>query len=183
MENKQISVKKLIKEIKTSEFVLGCKMEVGYSAGLPILQIKNGILCLTVPYLKYRMTGAVDKTLVYPVRYTVTVALPGEDPVGFSDLSVNPVFEKVDFSKPVGTFRHDSIKQYSKDQYFALKDELYSLYDKTASALLYNAPYAEGDEKRMSELLRLLVEPSLLPIYRALDIDFYNKYLKEGDGK
>lgn len=183
MENKEISVKRLIKEIKTGDFVLGCRMNIGYCAGLPILQIRNGILCLMIPYLKYKMTGTVDKTLVYPIRYTVTVELPGENPVGFSDLSVDPLFEKVDFSKPVGLFRHDSIKQYSKKQFFALKDELYSLYDKTASALVYGTPYSEADEKRMGELLRLLTEPDLFPIYRALDIDFYNKYLKEGGCK
>lgn len=178
MESNVISVKKLIKEMKTDEFVLGCRMDSGYSVGLPILQIRNGILCLVLPYLRYRVTGEVDKTLVYPIRYTVTVELPGQKPVAFQDLSIISIFEKVDFTRPVGLFRHDSIKQYGKDQYFALKDELYSLYDKTANALIYETSYTWSDEKRMVELLRLLIEPSLLPMYKALDIDFYNKYLK-----
>ena len=33
----------------------------------------------------------------------------------------------------------------------------------------------------MSELFSLLLEPSLLPIYRALDADFCRKFLRRGE--
>ena len=174
---KEISLKSIIKELRTSDFVLGCRMPIGYSAGLPVLQIKNGGLCLLVPYLKYKVTGEVDKTLVFPIRYTVTVELPQGTPVAFEDLSFNARFKKVDFSRPVGLFRHDSIKQYSKQEYHALRDELLTMYDKVVDALLYSSEYAEADDIRMKELLHILPEPSLLPIYKALDSDFYAKYM------
>lgn len=48
------------------------------------------------------------------------------------------------------------------------------------NSLIYCTDYSAEDEKRMKELLQLLVEPSLLPMYKALDNDFYNKYLAKG---
>ena len=176
--NKLVSVKSIINEMKSSDFVLSCKMPMEYSYGLPILQIKNDRLCMVIPFLKYQLTGEVDKTLVYPIRYTFTVELPEKKPVAFEDLTCNYAFEKVNFSMPVGLFRHDAIKNLTKKEYNALRGELFSMYDKVVNALLYDTEYAEADENRMSELLKMLLEPSLFPIYKALDADFYNKYLK-----
>lgn len=176
MDNR-ISIEKIIKEIKTSDFVLNCKMPMGYSAGLPVLQIKNGSLCLMIPYLKYKVTGEVDKTLVFPIRYTVSLELPEQNIIGFADLSFDKNFEKLDFAKPIGLFRHNSIKAFSKAEYQSKRSELFALYNKLANALVYGEEFTDADDIKMRELLRLLVEPSLNPIYKALDKDFYNKYL------
>ena len=174
---KRVETKSIIKALKTSDFVLNCRMGMEYVTGLPILQIRNGNLCLLVPFLKYKVTGEVDKTLVYPIRYTVTVGLPGAAPAEFRDLTYDALFERVDFEKAIGTFRHESVKQYTKDEYFALKDELFSLCDKTANMLLYGDECRAEDDDRMRELFQILIEPSLLPIYKVLDRDFYHKYL------
>lgn len=176
MENK-ISVKDVLKELKTSAFVLNCEMPMGYTAGLPILQIRNEQLCLLAPFLKYRVTGQVDKTLVYPIRYTVTVVLPEKKVVDYSDLSFQAQYQNVDFTAPVGLFRHEAVKNLTKQEYQQLREELLEQYDKVANALLYGSDYCAEDEQRMRQLLRTLVEPSLLPIYKALDEDFYAKYL------
>ena len=176
MENK-ISIQSIIKELKTNDFVLNCAMPMGYVAGLPILQIANEQLCLKVPYLKYRVTGEVDKTLVYPIRYTVTLVLPEKRVSGFQDLSLDSAFAAVDFGAPIGLFRHEAIRNLNKAEYNALRDELFAQYDKVVDALLNDAEYGEDDEIRMRELLQQLLEPSLLPIYKALDADFFEKYL------
>ncbi len=175
--NKKIDTKKLLKSLKTNDFVLSCRMPMGYSYGIPVLEVRNGYLCMTVPYLKYHVTGEVDKTLVYPARNTITISLPDEKIVAFEDLRFNPRFAKVNFSMPVGLFRPDKLKEINKKQYEALKNELYSLYDKLIDALINDKPFSEEDNARLGELLKLLVEPCLYPIYRALDLDFYNKYL------
>lgn len=175
--DKQISIKKIIKELRTSDFHLNCQMPMDYSSGFPIMQINNGSLCLLIPYLKYKPTGVVDQTLVYPIRFTITIELPQARVVKFEDLSFHPQFGKIDFNSPIGQFRHDAIKQYNKKEYFDLRDELYSLYDRVAEFLLYRADYNAVDEERTRELLMLLVEPSELPIYEILDKDFYEKYL------
>lgn len=175
-----ISMERIMKDLKTSDFFLQCRIPIGYSSGFPVLQIKNESLCVTVPYLQYRTTGEVDKTLVFPIRYGITLELPTEKVIGFEDYEYNSSFGNVDFDKPVGYFRHDALKQYNKTQYRKLRKELMGEYDKVANAILSNEPYSATDEKRMAELLQLLVEPSLLLFYRALDVDFYQKYLEEG---
>lgn len=172
-----ISMEQIIKNLKTSEFFLQCRIPMGYSSGFPILQIKNGSLCVTVPYLKYRTTGEVDKTLVFPIRYGISLELLTEKVIGFEDYEYKSSFVNIDFDKPVGYFRHDAVKQYNKTQYKQLRRELMGEYDKVANVLLGNAAYNIADEKRMAELLQLLAEPSLLPFYRVIDADFYNKYL------
>ncbi len=176
MENK-ISLKSFLKEFKTSRFVLECEMPMGYTEGFPILSIKNGYLCMTVPFLKYQSTGVVDQTMVFPIRYVVTVSLPDMKAVGYEDLLFNTAFEKVDFSKPIGLFRHKAISGMDKKEYKSKRDELISLYERLANALIFGTPYTDKDESNMSELLKMLLEPSLFPIYMTLDKDFYNKFL------
>ena len=172
-----ISVKDILNQVKTSTFVLSCEMPLGYVTGMPILQIKNEQLCLLIPFMRYRVTGQVDKTLVFPIRYTVTMVLPEQKMVNFADLSFQSQYQNVDFNAPVGYFRHEAIQHLNKQEYMALRDELMTQYDKVIGTLLYNEAYSEEDEQRMRELLTMLTEPSLLPIYKALDESFYNKYL------
>lgn len=174
---KKISVKELIKEVKTGPFLLYCEMPMGYAEGLPVLQIRNGQLCLAIPFLRYQMTGQTDKTLVYPIRFVVTVLLPEGKVVGYQDLKVAPQFEKVDFTKPVGLFRHEAVKHMTKTEYTRKRKELLGMYDKVINALLYGEAYTQEDEAAMRQLLQIMVEPSQLPIYKALDEDFYTKYL------
>ena len=177
MKNR-ISISEVIKKIKTRGFFLNCEMPLGYTAGFPVLQIKNDNLCLLVPYVRYQTTGEVDKTLVFPIRYTICLELPTEKIVGFENLEYNPAFKKIDFMKPVGYFRHESIKCYNKKQYRDLYGELMEQYDKVANSLLYGTEYSASDEKRMCELIQLLVEPSLAPIYSVMDADLYQKYFE-----
>ena len=118
-----------------------------------------------------------DKTQVYPIRFALTLVLPEKRMVEYKDLSVTPGFETVRYDTPVGYFRHEAIRDMSKAQYNAARAELFAEYDKVANALLYDAPYTEEDEAKMRSLLQKLCEPSLLPFYKALDGDFYNKYL------
>lgn len=175
--DKKICVKEILREVKTSPFLLYCEMPMGYVEGLPILQIRNGNLCLLIPFLRYQITGEVDKTLVYPIRFAVTVLLPEGKVMGYQDLKIHPQFAKVDFTKPVGLFRHEAIKGFTKSEYAKKREELLGMYDKVANALLYGGEYTEEDEEAMRKLLQIMVEPSQLPIYKALDEDFYEKYL------
>ena len=173
----RIKIEKTLKQLKTSEFTLNCKMDMGYNVGYPILQIKNDSLCMMVPFVKYKVTGKVDKTLVYPIRYTITVELPEEKIVEFSNLEYKKKFRKIDFDKPVGLFRHDSIKDLTKAEYQKKRKELYSYYDKLANSLIYGSDFTQEDEQKMKELLQLLVEPSLYKMYQVLDKNFYNRFL------
>lgn len=176
MENK-CSVEKILNEWKTNPLFLNLQLPLGYTAGIPLLQIRNEQLCLQIPYLKYRVTGVADKTLVYPIRYVVTLVLPEKKLVDFQDLSFQAQFGKVDFNAPVGLFRHEAVRHMSKSEYWDTRKELLAHYDKVIQALLYGADYTPEEEAQMRTLLRTMVEPSQWPIYKALDEDFYNKYL------
>lgn len=171
------NIASVLQSLKTDPFVLHAEMPMSYVTGLPILQILNDQLCLCVPFLQYRPTGQVDRTLVYPIRYTVTISVPEFKPLAFMDLAIDPRFGNVDFNKPVGTFRHDAIKHLNKKEYDAQRKALLQQYDKVIRALLLGEAYDEKDEETMCRLMQMLAEPGLYPIYRALDEDFYNKYL------
>lgn len=175
-----VSIDQVKKNMKSNAFFLNCKIPMGYTAGFPILQIKNDSLCITFPYLRYQTTGVVDKTLVYPMRYLISMELPTEKIISFENLEYNEKFRNIDFRKPVGYFRHEEIRRFNKAEYKSLYDELMCEYDKVINSLIFGVDYGAEDEKRMKELLQLLVEPSLLPMYKALDNDFYNKYLAKG---
>ena len=86
---KDFSIEAVIKSLKTNKFIQYSNFELGYVPGLPILSIMNGNLCMKVPYIKYKITGEVDKTYVYPTRYVVTVSLPDGTIAGLEDLSYN----------------------------------------------------------------------------------------------
>lgn len=176
MDNK-LCVKDILKDLKSNDYVIHCGMPLGYVEGLPTLQIKNDQLCLQIPFLRYQLTGQVDKTLVYPIRFVLTISLPERNLVSYCDLSFNSRFRNVDFSAPVGLFRHEAIKNLTKNEYRKMREELLEQYDKVADSLLNGTQYTAEDEEKMRRLLNTLIEPSLLPIYKVLDEDFYNKYL------
>lgn len=177
--NIEFSTEALIKKLKTNAFILNSSMPMGYVPGLPILCILNGNLCMKVPFLKYKVTGEVDKTFVYPVKYVATITLPEEQIVAFEDLYFRDSFAKVIFSNPVGVFRHEAIKNLDKQAYDNLRSKLYAEYDKIVTSLASGQPYPASDEAEFKHLFNLLIEPSLRPFYKAIDLSFAKKYIKE----
>lgn len=179
--NSKFSTEALIKHLKTNAFIQNSSMPMGYVPGLPILCILNGNLCMKVPYLKYKVTGEVDKTYVYPVRYVATIIVPEGQVVSFEDLSLNEAFAQVNFSDPVGIFRHEAIKDLDKAAYNSLRKTLYGLYDKMIEGLTSTATeelhFKDAEERQFKRLFNVILEPSLRPFYKAIDINFSNKYI------
>ncbi len=172
-----ISVKTLLRQIRCSEFVNACQMPMGYVEGYPMFHRVNGKVYLVVPFLRFKVTGEVDKTLVYPIRYTVTAELPTGRIASFQDLAADSRFRKVDFDKPIGLFRHDAIKDLTKQEFAAVKEELYGAYDAVISSLLAGQEPAQEAVEAMAKLLSRLAEPCEKPIYQALDSNFCAKFL------
>lgn len=177
--NNSFSTEALLKKLKTHPFILNSSMPMGYVPGLPVLCILNGNLCMKVPFLKYKITGEVDKTFVYPTRYLATVTIPEEQIVAFEDLALQEAFAKVTFSDPVGTFRHEAIKHLDKTAYHHLRSALFEEYDKIVNSLTLGQPYSSKDEINFKHLFNTLLEPSLRPFYKAIDSSFANKYITE----
>ena len=177
--NIEFSTEALIKKLKTNAFILNSSMPMGYVPGLPILCILNGNLCMKIPFLKYKVTGEIDKTFVYPTRYVATVTVPEEQVVAFEDLSLLDSFAQVSFSEPIGTFRHEAVKDLDKPAYDNLRSTLYEEYDKIVESLINRKEYSTNDETKFRSLLNTILEPSLRPFYKAIDKDFANKYIIE----
>jgi len=170
-----INIAKFIKAEKRGEFHLGCALPMGYIAGLPTIGVVAGKPYLKIPFLKYKITGEVDKTLVFPVKYVLTYSLPDLKPVSFEDLAYNRAFRKVDFAKPIGLFRHDAVKNLSKAEYTQKREELFSMYDNMIKAMLTKSQYA--DMGKFKKLFNMMIEPSVKPIYKAIDKIFYDNFL------
>ena len=84
------------------------------------------------------------------------------------------------FSDPIGTFRHDAIKDYDKKAYDNLRSTLYKEYDKIVDSLVNGGNgYSANDEIQFRTLFNTIIEPSLRPFYKAIDKDFAKKYIIE----
>lgn len=178
--NKIFSTEALIHSLKSNKLILHSNIPMGYVPGLPIISILNGNLCMKVPYLKYKVTGELDKTFVYPIKFIVTISIPEETIIGIEDLSFNESFCNVEFQNPVGTFRHEAIKNLNKEAYENLRKSLYVEYDKIINYLTGYKGYTFTDENHFKSLFNVILEPSLYPFYRAIDSNFTNKYLISG---
>ena len=152
---------------------------MGYVPGLPTLCILNGNLCMKIPFLKYKVTGEVDNTLVYPIKYVATVMVPQNVVASFEDLALQSAFARVNFSTPVGTFRHEKIKNLDKTAYKEKRSELYAQYDKIVNFLITDSVYSIEDERVFKTMFNTLLEPSLQPFYKVIDPEFYNKYISK----
>lgn len=173
----KFSTEKFLNEFKNSKPVQAI-VPLGYVPNLPIVTSVNGELCMRVPLMRYKVTGVVDKTLVYPVKYVFTVTIPEGTVINYEDLTYNVKFVNVDFSKPVGTFRHDAVKGLNKEEYAALRSKLFAEYDKMIDFLADNAEYTENDKEAFIALLNRVLEPSLKPLYFAIDNNFANRFIK-----
>ncbi|MBR5640292.1 MAG: hypothetical protein IKW83_11285 [Muribaculaceae bacterium] len=173
----KFSTEKFLNEFKNSKPVQAI-IPLGYVPNLPIITSVNGQLCIHVPLMRYMVTGVVDKTLVFPVRYVFTVTIPEGAVISYEDLAYNGKFVNVDFSKPVGTFRHDAVKNLNKDEYAAVRSKLFAEYDKMIDFLANSAEYAETDKQVFMALLNQVLEPSLKPFYHAIDSNFAKRFIK-----
>ena len=171
----KFSTEKFLHEFRSSNAAQAL-IPMGYVPNLPIITSSNGVLCMCVPFMKYKVTGVVDQTLVFPLQYVFTVTIPNGAVVNFEDLAYNKVFTNVDFNKPVGTFRHDAVKHLNKAEYAALRSKLFAEYDKLIDFLANNAEYTESDKQEFITLLNQVLEPSLKPFYHALDKSFAKRF-------
>ena len=167
----------ILKSLKTNEFLSHSTISLGYTPGLPMAANLNGTPCLVVPFLKYQMTGKVDATQVFAPRYVAIVEVKHGTVVGFSDLTFDKRFGKVDFNKPVGLFRHAAIHHLNKKEYDNLRNKLYDMLDTLCLSMEKKGEFDEMDTQRLSKLFVMLLEPSVKPFYHAIDKTFFESYI------
>ena len=173
-----MKTKEILKNLKTNEFLLNSNIPMGYTPGIPMLSLHNGEPCLVIPFLKYQMTGEIDKTRVFAPRFVVTVVMNEGKVVKYEDLMYDSRFEEVDFKKPVGLFRHSSISHLKKDDYRKMRNEIYSLLDALGDSIIGKMEFDEMDAMKFNKLFSVLLEPSMKPFYHAIDKSFFETYIK-----
>ena len=177
--NKKFSTQELLKSLKTNDFVLHSGLPMGYVPGLPLVCILNGNLCMKVPFLKYQLTGKVDQTLVFPIKYVATVIIPEEKIVSWEDLEFHAGFARVSFAEPAGLFRHDAVKHMSKTEYNKTRTALFTEYDTMIDSLISEDEYSSDHEQLFTKLFNTLLEPSLRPFYHMIDTDFSHHFIEK----
>lgn len=173
-----MKTEEILKSLKTNEFLLNSNIPMGYTPGIPMLSLRNGEPCIVIPYLKYQMTGEIDKTRVFAPRFVVTVVMNEGKIVKYEDLLFDSRFEEVDFSKPVGLFRHSSIRHLKKDDYKKMRNEIYVLLDALSDSMTGKMEFDEMDGMKLNKLFSILLEPSMKPFYHAIDKTFFETYIK-----
>ena len=172
------SITHLYDELK-SRVEVQALIPMGYVPGMPIIAILNDQLVAKVPFLRYKATGEIDRTLVFPIKYMLEYLVPEGQVVGFKDLSIDPNYVDCNFEKVIGFFRHESVKHMDKNSFLAFKRDTLSLYDKLVSYLIdENDSYCQDEDKSLASNLQTIIEPFVIKQYALLDNDFYNKYLK-----
>lgn len=146
-----------------------------FGVGWPILSIKSDNLCVTFPFFK-SVLQPDDKTMLYPIAFTLTALWPTGLIVGFSNLKYDDIYMDIDITKPVGTFRHDAIKHLDKEAYIQKREELYRQYDTLIQSLYNDEPYNPDLEREFRENLNMMMEPSLAKYYQLIDPQFFNRF-------
>lgn len=143
-----------------------------------MLSLCNGGPCLVIPFLKYQLTGEIDKTRVFAPRFVVTVVVNDGKVVKYEDLMYDSRFEEVDFRKPVGLFRHSSVRHLKKEDYNKMRNEIYALLDALSDSMIGKMEFDEMDAMKLNKLFSVLLEPSMKPFYHAIDKTFFETYIK-----
>lgn len=173
-----ISIKEMLHIINCSGAVRS-SVPMGMGAGLPMLEIAGGRLLVSVFYYK-SIPKPNDKTELYAPHNIITVSCPDGRLVSFRTLPYETKYADLDFSKPVGTFRHKAIQHLDHKGYVEKKNELYALLDKQIAYIAgQDGVFTAEDRGKLRELYGILCEPSLRMFYRDISPKFYDDYFTE----
>jgi hypothetical protein len=145
--------------------------------GWPIPLRKEGKIYVTLPFFGFSPTAAAGKTQLYPPLAIATLDWSNQLLVEYVNLRFRPPAPELDWTKQVGTFPHPAVSQITVAQYRQLRQELLTMYDQMFDLLGQNNPLAPEWSQRFAELLNTLVEPPLIPYYRALNPKFFARFL------
>jgi len=150
-------------------------MEAGI--GWPIPLRREGAVFVTLPLFGFGVARSEGKRIeIHPPFASLTLAWSTKRPTKYVDFAFERPWPKPP-AGPVGIFPHESIATLSVGEYRERRSELLALYDELCGVLSGTGSFPADRSARFSELLRLLVEPSLRPYYRALGPSFFDRFL------
>lgn len=170
-------IKDFLKKINCSPAVRSY-VGMGRGASYPVLSIVGDRLLVTVFYYRV-LPRKNDQSLIMPPEYVLTFDYPSCKLASFEAVRMTARGQKINFDKPVGTFRHDAIKHLDRGAYQAKRNELYSSLDKLIASIGGEGEFGDADEKGLRALYQMLAEPSLYPAYRSCAPAFFARFIEE----
>lgn len=175
MNPENFSTYKMVSEFNRSDFRRKAIPQNLFS-GWPCIHTVGKTLCLTIPY--YARTVANERVALYPIFCSVTIPVNNPDRImDFTIYAHQRLWSDIDFSKPVGYFKHEALSDVkTKGEYNTLVEALFGYYDKMILAVLSRKPFEE--EEQMTELFTKLMEPGQYPQYLRLNKKFYSHFCR-----
>ena len=145
--------------------------------GWPYPVRKGGKVYVTLPFFGCPRTANQKETPLYPPFATITAGWNTGLVVEYENLRFRNPWPEGRWDEQVGTFPHPAVAGLTVGDYKAKRAELFAMYDELFDTLEAGGEFADGWIGRFEALLRLLVEPSLEPYYRALAPKFFDRFL------
>ena len=172
-----LSIQEFLKKINTGSAVRE-NIPMGLGMGFPVLNITGDRLLVSVFYYR-SVLRPNDQTLLMPPEYKLTLDYPSGKLTSFENLRLDPRYAKVNFDKPLGTFRHAAIKHLDRDGYMKAKEDLYNTLNLLIAYLGDEGEFTQQDEEKLARLYGMMAEPSLYPFYKAISPQFFTRYIEK----
>jgi hypothetical protein len=145
--------------------------------GWPLPQRKASRLLVVWPFYGMTRPAAGQKTDVFPIFATVTVAWATKIVVEYVDLQYSGACPRLDPPVPVGQFPHPALSGLSVGEYRQGRARLLALYDQLFDVLEAGGEFDPRFLAEFGGLLTRYLEPGLEPQYRALAGPFVARFL------
>ena len=145
--------------------------------GWPFPVRKNGRVYVSIPFFGCPRTAGQKENPLYPPFAVITAQWSNGLVVEYLNLRFRNPWPEGKWDEQVGTFPHAAVAGLSVSEYTAKREELFAMYDELFDTLEKGGEFNEDWTTRFESLLRLLLEPSLEPYYRALAPKFFDRFL------
>ena len=153
-------------------------MEAGI--GWPIPLRREGKVYLTLPFFGFGVARSEGKRIeLHPPFASITLNWSTGRPVKYVSFAFERPWPQTPGTEPVGVFPHDAVRGLSVAAYSEKRSALLAMYDELFESLAGQSTLSMEWNARFSAALRMLVEPSLEPYYRALGEKFFERFLPE----
>ncbi|MCX4671958.1 hypothetical protein OG453_35670 [Streptomyces sp. NBC_01381] len=156
-------------------------MEAGIGWPLPVPVVQDGVpqVYARLPLFALRSdpAGGAD---IFPPFATAALNWSTQRLVEYSDLRFKePHRPRAEWARPIGRFPHPAVAGLTTEAYRDLRSRLFHLYDELFDGLARGRLPGSEWSGQFSNLLNLLMEPSLLPYYRQLAPKFLRRHLPD----
>ena len=141
--------------------------------GWPAITQRNNEICVVLSF--YRAEPAKEKKIsIYPLCQSLILRWKDAKLISYRNLNYEKEFAGMDFTKPVGYFRHEAIKDWDKQTYMQNRKQLFTYYDRLIQCIATRGAFEEKEE--MAALLGIMMEPAQYPMYLKMAPKFFGAY-------